>query len=112
MYKSIEALPEIPDLVYALVPAKFVPGIVEECGKKGVKWMAIPSGGFSEYSEEGKKLAEQTVAAAKEYGIHFVGPNGLTVANVENGLCLPFVPLLRLSLVACQLFHRVVVLPL
>ncbi|HOJ28449.1 MAG TPA: acetate--CoA ligase family protein [Spirochaetota bacterium] len=95
MYKSIEALPEVPDLVYALVPAKFVPGIVEECGQKGVKWMAIPSGGFSEYSEEGEKLAIQTVATAKKYGIHFVGPNGLTVANVENGLCLPFVPLLR-----------------
>ncbi len=95
MYKSIEVLPEVPDLVYALVPAKFIPGIVEECGKKGVKWMAIPSGGFSEYSEEGKKLAEETVATAKKYGIHFVGPNGLTVANVENGLCLPFVPLLR-----------------
>lgn len=95
MYKSIGDLPEVPDLVYTLVPAKFVPGIVEECGQKGVKWMAIPSGGFSEYSEEGKKLAEQTVATAKKYGIHFVGPNGLTVANVENGLCLPFVPLLR-----------------
>ncbi|MGQ9844287.1 MAG: acetate--CoA ligase family protein [Spirochaetota bacterium] len=95
MYKSIEALPEAPDLVYTLVPAKFVPAVVEECGKKGVKWMAISSGGFSEYSEEGKKLAEQTVATAKNYGIHFVGPNGLTVANVENGLCLPFVPLLR-----------------
>ncbi len=95
MYKSIGALPEIPDLVYALVPAKFVPGIVEECGQKGVQWMAIPSGGFSEYSEEGKSLAQKTVDTAKKYGIRFVGPNGLTVANVENGLCLPFVPILR-----------------
>jgi len=95
MYKSIGALPEIPDLVYALVPAKFVPGIVEECGQKGVQWMAIPSGGFSEYSEEGNMLAQQTVANAQKYGIKFVGPNGLTVANVENGLCLPFVPILR-----------------
>ncbi len=50
MYKSIESLPEVPDLVYALIPAKYVPATVEECGKKGVKWMAIPSGGFSEYS--------------------------------------------------------------
>jgi len=35
------------------------------------------------------------MANAKKYGVRFVGPNGLTVANTSNGLCLPFVPLYK-----------------
>lgn len=95
MYKSLEDLPEVPDLAVCLIPAKFVPETVEACGKLGIRRMAIPSGGFSEYSEEGQKLADMTLAAARKYNIRFVGPNGVTVANTENGLCLPFVPLYR-----------------
>ncbi len=95
MYKNINDLPVIPDLAYALIPAKHVPGTVEECGKFGIKWMAIPSGGFGEFSEEGQKLADLTLEKARKYGVRFVGPNGLTVANAANGLCLPFVPLYR-----------------
>ncbi len=93
MYKDIEDLPEVPDLAYCLVPAKYVPGMVEQCGRFGIRRMAIPSGGFSEFSEEGKRLADLTLANARKYGVKFVGPNGVTVANTANGLCLPFVPL-------------------
>lgn len=93
MYKSIEDLSEVPDLAYCLVPAKFVPDMVEQCGRFGIKRMAIPTGGFSEFSEEGKKLAELTLKNARKHGVRFVGPNGVTVANTDNGLCLPFVPL-------------------
>ncbi len=95
MYKNIEDLPEVPDLAVCLIPAKFVPDYVEVCGKFGIKRMAIPSGGFSEYGEEGKKLSEKLLQNARAYGIRFVGPNGIMVANTTNGLCLPFVPLYR-----------------
>ncbi|HQL80880.1 MAG TPA: CoA-binding protein, partial [Spirochaetota bacterium] len=44
MYKSISDLPVVPDLVFALVPAKFIPDLVDECGTFGTRWMAIPSG--------------------------------------------------------------------
>ena len=57
--------------------------------------MAIPSGGFNELSEEGQKLADLLLEKARKYGIRFVGPNGLTVANTANGLCLPFIPSFR-----------------
>ena len=93
MYKNIEDLPEVPDLAYCLAPAKVVPDLVDSCGKFGIKHIAIPSGGFAEYSEEGEMLAEKTVANARRHGVRFVGPNGLTIANTNSGLCLPFVPL-------------------
>jgi len=92
IYLKVADLPETPDLVVALIPARFMPGVIEDCGKKGVPWMAIPSGGFNELGEEGKVLAEQCVSTAFEYGLRFVGPNAVTVANTANGLCVPFVP--------------------
>ena len=93
MYRDLSELPEVPDLAYCLIPARFVPETVEQCGRFGIKWMAISSGGFSEFSEEGRVLAEQTLSNARKYGMRFVGPNGVTVANTANGLCLPFVPI-------------------
>jgi len=92
MYRSISELPIVPDLAFALIPARFIPDSIDECGRFGIKRMAIPSGGFNELGEEGKKLAKLALDRAGEHGIVFVGPNGVTIANTSNGLCLPFVP--------------------
>jgi len=93
MYKNIEDLPEVPDLAYCMIPAQIIPSMMARCGKFGIRRMAIPSGGFSEYSEEGRELADKLLATARKFGIRFVGPNSVTVANTDNGLCLPFVAL-------------------
>jgi acetyltransferase len=92
MYKEMHELPIVPDLVFALIPARLIPDLMEACGKMGVKRMAIPSGGFNELNEEGGNIANLVLERARKYGIRFVGPNGVTVANTANGLCLPFVP--------------------
>jgi acetyltransferase len=93
MYKELDDLPEVPDLAVCLIPARFVPESVEKCGRIGITRMAILSGGFSEFGEEGKKLSDLLLSAARKYNLRFVGPNGLAVANTANGLCLPFIPL-------------------
>ena len=92
MYRSASDLPVIPDLVAILIPARFVPQAVEECGRAGIKRLAILSGGFNESSDQGISLADQVVHLAHRHGIRFVGPNGLTLADTTSGLCLPFVP--------------------
>ncbi len=92
MYGDVGGLPVVPDLVFVMIPARLIPDAMEECGKFGVKRMAIPSGGFNELGGEGKKLSDLVLQKARHYGIRFVGPNGVTVANTANGLCLPFVP--------------------
>ncbi len=91
MYKEIEDLPEVPDLAVCLIPARFVPEAVEKCGRLGITRMAILSGGFSEFGEEGKKLSDLLLNTARKYNIRFVGPNALATANTANGLCLPFI---------------------
>jgi acetyltransferase len=95
MYHDVRELPEVPDVAVALLPARFIPDVVRACGEHGVRRMAIPSGGFNEARGDGKRLADDLLGAAREYGIRFVGPNGLTIANTANGLCLPFTPLYR-----------------
>jgi acetate---CoA ligase (ADP-forming) len=93
MYRDIEELPEIPDLAVCLIPARFIPESVEKCGKLGITRMAILSGGFSEFGEEGKKLSELVLTTARKYGVRLMGPNCLSVANTANGLCIPFIPI-------------------
>lgn len=92
-YASLDDVPGEVDLVVAFVPARVVPAIMDQCARKGVTRMAIPSGGFSESGEEGVALTRIIKEKAEEYGIRFVGPNGLTIINAGNGLCLPFVPM-------------------
>ena len=90
IYKSVVDIPDDIDLAVILVPARFVPQVIEDCGQKGVKRAIIETAGFSEYSDEGKEIEEQVVAIARKYGIRFIGPNCIGVINMENGFCVPF----------------------
>ena len=88
------ALPDVHekiDVAVILTPAPTVPDILESCGRKKIPWAIIESGGFSEYSEEGKKLERRVHQVAKKWGIRLCGPNGIGVINVENGFVVPFV---------------------
>jgi acyl-CoA synthetase (NDP forming) len=88
---SVEALPDGIDLAVILTPAATVPDLLDACGKKGIRRAVIESGGFSEFSDEGHALEEQVCEVASRWSIRFVGPNCISVVNMENGLCLPFV---------------------
>jgi len=95
IHESIEGIDRDIDLAVILTPAKTIPGILEQCGRKGIKHAVIESGGFSELGEEGKPLEKACVEVARRYGIRFIGPNGIGVTNLDNGLVLPFMPLRR-----------------
>ena len=95
IYDSFAEVPEGIDLAVILVPAPLVPGIVDECGRKGIRWVVVESGGFSEFSEERRALEEELLAVMRRRGIRLVGPNCISLVNMENGLCLPFVQIRR-----------------
>ena len=90
---SIEDLKEGIDVAVILTPAQTVPGILESCGRKKIRWAIIESGGFSEYSEEGAELEKEVLRIAQKWGIRLVGPNGIGIINIENGFVVPFPPL-------------------
>ncbi|MBE6506442.1 MAG: CoA-binding protein [Methanocorpusculum parvum] len=81
-YPSVGDIPGPVDMVVITVPAQLVPGIMDECGKKGVKMAVVITAGFKEMNEEGRALEERMVAIARSYGVRIVGPNCL-------GLILP-----------------------
>ena len=81
-YPSVGDIPGPVDMVVITVPAQLVPGIMDECGKKGVKMAVVITAGFKEMNEEGKALEERMVSIARNYGVRIVGPNCL-------GLILP-----------------------
>lgn len=89
LYASVAEIPEAVDLGVLIVPAPAVPGIVDECGRKGITRLAIPAGGFEEFAG-GAPVRGALVDAARRHGIRFMGPNCLTVINAHTGLCLPF----------------------
>jgi len=92
---SMEDLPEGIDVAVILTPALTVPGILESCGQKGIRWAIIESGGFREYSEEGAQLENEILQIARKWGIRIVGPNGIGLMNIHNGFVVPFRKLKR-----------------
>jgi len=92
---SMEDLREGIDVAVILTPAPTVPGILESCGQKGIRWAIIETGGFREYSEKGAQLENEILEIVRKWGIRIVGPNGIGIMNVHNGFVVPFVKLKR-----------------
>ncbi|MFH0914088.1 MAG: acetate--CoA ligase family protein, partial [Chloroflexota bacterium] len=90
-YPEVGALPETPDLAIIVTPAEVVPGIVEDCGKAGVKAIIIVSSGFKEVGEEGKAREDRLAGIAREYGIRIIGPNCMGVVRPGSNLNTTFI---------------------
>ncbi|MBI3743233.1 MAG: CoA-binding protein [Chloroflexi bacterium] len=93
IYTSPLDLPADVDFAAILIPARFVPKTLDDLGRKGVRNALISSGGFGEYSEEGRELGRQVLEVARKWNIRFLGPNCLGISNLDNGLILPFAPM-------------------
>jgi len=92
---SLDHVPDDLDLAVILTPAAIVPRFVEQCGQKGIKRVVVEAGGFSEFSEEGRRLEEEILRLIDKWDMRLVGPNCISVVNLENGVCLPFAPILK-----------------
>ncbi|MBU1740179.1 MAG: acetate--CoA ligase family protein [Proteobacteria bacterium] len=90
IHQTILDVPDEVDLAVIFTPVKFIPEVMRQCGEKGVRRAIIESSGFSEYGPERQGLEAEVLGIAREYGIRFVGPNGIGIINMENGLCVPF----------------------
>jgi len=82
-FKSIADAPDGIDVAHMVIPAKFVPQAMEDCGKKGVKNVIINSGGFSETGPEGAAIEKAFLEQAKKYGIRVFGPNCQGIINTD-----------------------------
>ena len=87
-YPTILAAPGPIDHAFIMVPAKFVPGVIEDCVKAGVKTAAIYSDGFAETGEEGRRVQEQMVRLANNGGLRIIGPNSMGTIDVQAGAAI------------------------
>lgn len=76
-YASVLDIKSDIDLAVIAVPAKIVPAVLEECGKKGINSAIIISAGFSEIGNT--ELEAELVKTAKKYKIRILGPNCLGI---------------------------------
>jgi len=91
--RRIEDVDAVPDLAVFLIPARYIPDAMDVCGEKGIRYAVIESAGFNEYGGVGTDLKQKVLDVAGKWGIRFVGPNCISIINLENGMTLPFVPL-------------------
>jgi acetyl coenzyme A synthetase (ADP forming)-like protein len=93
-YPSILDVPDGVEAAAVVVPAKIVPEVVDECGRKGVKGLIVITSGFSETGN--RDLENQIVEIAHSYGVRILGPNIVgTMSNSDNmnASFAPFLPL-------------------
>lgn len=74
-YKNAKSLPIVPDLAIVAIPAAFVPALIAELGKKGIRAALVLSAGFKEAGEAGEKLQRDLMFAAAENKVRIIGPN-------------------------------------
>jgi acetyltransferase len=87
-YPRLMDIPDDVDLVIIIVPAKAVPGIMEEAGEKGVKGAIVITAGFKESGADGFELEKLITQIADKYNIRMVGPNCLGVINTNSDVCM------------------------
>ena len=96
-YPSISDVPDEIDLVNISIKNTIVPHVLEECGKKGVKFAIVHTAGFKEVGEEGLKLERQIVEIAHKYGMRIYGPNSQGIQNSDPAISVyanfTFVPM-------------------
>lgn len=78
------------DLAVIVVPARFVPDTIDECGRAGVKNIIVISAGFKESGIEGAKLERTCTENAQKYGMRMLGPNCLGIIDTASNLNASF----------------------
>ena len=84
-FASIEDIPWPVDLAVITVPKQHVPGVVEQCGRKGVKGIIVITAGFQEVGGEGVERERELLALVRKYNMRMVGPNCMGVFNTAEG---------------------------
>jgi len=89
-YRSLDDITEPCDVAVVCIPAKLVPGIIEQCGAKGIPFAVVLGGGFRETGPEGIENEKRMLAAAKKGGVRIIGPNCLGLVNIHQNIYTGF----------------------
>ena len=82
-YPDLRDVPGQVDLAVIATPAASVPGIVRSAADQGVAAVVVLSAGFAETGDDGARLQDEAVAAARAGGLRLVGANCFGVQNAD-----------------------------
>jgi len=86
VYPSVLDVPKEIDLAIIAIPASVTPKAIEDCSKKGAKFIVVHAAGFGEMSAEGKEIEEKMTQTARKKGSRIIGPNCMGIYCPEAGL--------------------------
>lgn len=87
-YGKVSEIEGPVEMVLITTPARTIPEILGDCGKKGVAGAVIIAGGFGEMGKVGKDLEKEIVTIAKENDIRVIGPNTSGMMNLHSNMNL------------------------
>jgi len=91
-YPSLDKIPGRVDLVMVVIPAPFIPDVIEQAVQKKAKGAVIITAGLGETGEEGKKIEARILASAKKGDLKIIGPNCSGMFSVSARMNLLGVP--------------------
>ncbi len=87
---SIDKLPQRVDLAVIATPPQTVPGVIDQCGRAGVRAAVVITAGFSETGPAGAKLERALLENARRHGVRVIGPNCLGILRPALGMNATF----------------------
>jgi len=93
VHRNLKEIPGPVDHVVSCIPAGQTPGLVEECGHKGVKTVQFYTAGYAETGEPDRiDLQDRLLQIARQGGVRLIGPNcmGIYCPMEGVGFCADF----------------------
>ena len=85
-YKSILDVKGPIDEAIIIVPAETVPRAIEDCCRKGVKYLVVETAGFAETGDTGRKIQSEMKDLIRKEGCRLLGPNCSGVINTHHNM--------------------------
>lgn len=108
LYRSILDCPKV-DLVFIIVPGKYVKPTIDQCVQVGITNGVIISSGFKEsilYDASKVQLEQEIVNLAKENGLRLIGPNCNGIVSTQNSFYAFFGPRMKVAFGGCSYVTR------
>jgi acyl-CoA synthetase (NDP forming) len=82
-YPDVRAVPDPCDLALVMVGARHVPGVIDQCGARGIPFAIVLSAGFQEIGAAGAEPQRELEAALARNDVRIVGPNCIGLLNLN-----------------------------
>jgi acyl-CoA synthetase (NDP forming) len=83
-FPSLDALPEVPDVVIVAVNPLRAGGVTADAARAGVRAVVVPGGGVVEGGAAAAAMQDEVAGIAREHGLALVGPNCMGVWDLTT----------------------------